>query len=538
MTTTVTSLPATSSISTREATTAPPGRQLVGDMVPLADRVRYMQLVRIAAAALVLMAAVVPGFGYVDLSGMAISTAGYMLIVGAGQLVFRTGHSRRLPLFGGLLLADGLYLAWVTQLSGGMTSNLRFLFPLYALAATLLASYRTGLKSTLWSTLTLYAAYWAAGARLLPGPPAPPPAQAWANLVVVIGLLWIVAFAGAVFSSVNERELRRRRYDLQALAQFSRRLEREIEPEAIAAVTLDAFAATCQVRRAVMVARTEAGLRILAHRDDASLVGKTVRESPLLQQCLASHNAVLLRALDPTDEALMTLLPAAHNIVALPLYDERRCIGVVLLERGRANHGRLEQRVLAMMQQFAAHASLALRRAWLIGELRRQAATDSLTGLANRRTFDTTLGRELARTARSGGPVSLLMIDIDHFKQLNDEHGHPTGDAVLRELGAILRQHARPFDTVARYGGEEFAMILANCAGEHALAAAERVRAGIAGGDTTVPVTVSIGIASFPRDGVDASQLIRAADIALYTSKRAGRNRTTCAGAARAAAWS
>lgn len=160
-------------------------------------------------------------------------------------------------------------------------------------------------------------------------------------------------------------------------------------------------------------------------------------------------------------------------------------------------------------------------------QLQKFASTDGLTGIANRRAFDTVLEREVARADRNGSSVSLVMLDIDRFKRLNDTHGHQRGDDVLRTVAAGLAKACREYDTAARYGGDEFAMILPNCSPEEALVAAERLRLAVAEAHSMLRVTVSGGIATFPVDASDAVSVVTAADEALYTSKRTGRNRVT-----------
>ncbi|MCA8920251.1 MAG: GGDEF domain-containing protein [Planctomycetes bacterium] len=158
------------------------------------------------------------------------------------------------------------------------------------------------------------------------------------------------------------------------------------------------------------------------------------------------------------------------------------------------------------------------------------ALRDGLTGLFDQATFKERLGREFERARRYGSPLSLLMLDLDRFKVLNDTHGHPAGDQVLARVGEILRAEARVVDLAARYGGEEFALLLPETAREDALRLAERLRRLVerefAPG---LGATVSVGLASFPGDGQQADDLIEAADQALYRSKQSGRNRITCA---------
>src|SRR5204862_7787309 len=133
-------------------------------------------------------------------------------------------------------------------------------------------------------------------------------------------------------------------------------------------------------------------------------------------------------------------------------------------------------------------------------KLKEQAATDGLTGLGNRASFDQFLGNEFAAALASGGAISLLMIDVDHFKKVNDQFGHPIGDQVLKVLGQVLRSIARPTDMAARYGGEELALIMPTTPRTAAAAVAEKIRRAVSAkpmifGSTSVPVTVSIGVA-------------------------------------------
>ena len=157
------------------------------------------------------------------------------------------------------------------------------------------------------------------------------------------------------------------------------------------------------------------------------------------------------------------------------------------------------------------------------------AATDGLTAIANRRTFESTLEREIARAQRHAEPVSLVMVDIDHFKALNDSHGHQAGDDVLRNVAAALACECREFDLAARYGGEEFAIVLPGCTAEESLVIAERFRRVVSAAPTVVPITASAGVATYPDHAKDADELVRVADEALYESKRAGRDRVTAA---------
>ncbi|MDQ7843606.1 MAG: GGDEF domain-containing protein [Armatimonadota bacterium] len=177
-----------------------------------------------------------------------------------------------------------------------------------------------------------------------------------------------------------------------------------------------------------------------------------------------------------------------------------------------------------------------IERRVLRQKLSELAITDPLTGLFNRRHFEEILRAEIARIARYGGHCSLAMIDLDFFKHYNDTLGHLAGDALLKELSALLAGHLRVSDVFARYGGEEFGLIMVNTAKDEAILAMERLRLLVErypfrGGDIQPSgrLTISAGIASCPEDGLDYEELVRKADAALYAAKRLGRNRVEAA---------
>jgi two-component system, cell cycle response regulator len=166
--------------------------------------------------------------------------------------------------------------------------------------------------------------------------------------------------------------------------------------------------------------------------------------------------------------------------------------------------------------------------------LRHQATRDALTGLLNRGLVLDGLARELHRAEREQKPLSVVIADLDHFKRINDTHGHPAGDAVLRHAADRMRSALRGYDLVGRYGGEEFLVVLPGCDPERARQVAERLREAMAAepmptGNAEVHVTVSLGIACATGEGVDSVALIQAADDALYRAKANGRNRAEMA---------
>ena len=174
--------------------------------------------------------------------------------------------------------------------------------------------------------------------------------------------------------------------------------------------------------------------------------------------------------------------------------------------------------------------SLALSNLRLRESLRLQSIRDPLTGLYNRRYLEESLTREIARCGRRDFPLSVIMLDVDHFKQFNDTHGHGGGDALLAAIGQLLGSRLRGEDIACRYGGEEFTVILPESDSSNALRQAEELRLALSqmsvpfSGKTLPPITISLGVATYPVDGVAGLTLLRKADAALYRAKRSGRN--------------
>jgi len=187
-----------------------------------------------------------------------------------------------------------------------------------------------------------------------------------------------------------------------------------------------------------------------------------------------------------------------------------------------------------MFQLVTNLGSLALVNSHYRMRLTAQANHDGLTGLLNKRHFMKSLSEMIYESDRDARPVSLFIFDIDHFKNYNDTNGHPAGDALLRSLSKLVQNCVRPSDWVCRYGGEEFIVAMPDTQGAEAMVAAERIRAAIEAykfelqeNQPNGVLTISGGVAEFPRDGCDSHELTQNADKALYESKRGGRNRVT-----------
>lgn len=251
-----------------------------------------------------------------------------------------------------------------------------------------------------------------------------------------------------------------------------------------------------------------------------SLVGKA---------CLAG----LPMTLDDARAATVTNCPFGGlprdtgSVVITPIVSGTTTIGALVVEgKQPGDAAQHESRNVGLL---AAIARGPLEIVWEIEEVSIRARTDPLTGLANRRHFDEQLRRVVAETDRFGGSCSLIMVDLDHFKSINDKLGHDAGDAVLKHVAQILKDAVRTVDLCARYGGEEIAVLLPQTAEQGATELAERLRASLESrptrhGTEMIPVTASLGVATYPSPVPYGDWLLLAADRALYEAKSSGRN--------------
>jgi two-component system cell cycle response regulator len=506
------------------------------EIVSLRERLGHLQILRLAIVVVVL-AGVSYGF---EVDGdvrepLWIAAGAYLGLAAATELLRRQGRRTSLATLALMLLVDGAYLGWVTYLTGGTQSPLRFLLLVHLVAVTLLASYRTGLKIALWHSLLSLVALYAQAAALMPARESAPgvvpgPESGLAALPVFnVTAFWVVALVTAAFSSLNERELRRRRADSEALATMATEMERLHRPADIAEKLLGSLADELGFGRGVVLSARD-GVSVLAHRGASDLTAPASELDPVVHQAWIRREPILVKRLDPrTHPVLAAVLPRATRILVVPLFAEGGLLGAVALEYPGGRGWRIERRLVAVVAQFSAYAALALRNGWLLEQIQRMADTDALTGVANRRAFDAALVRELARARRDDGSVGLALLDVDHFKSFNDTYGHTAGDAALAGLADALVAECRGFDVVARYGGEEFAVILPGCDLQESLEIGERLRRVAQGVSASAPITISVGVASHPERGEDADALVMAADDALYASKRAGRDRVSAA---------
>ncbi|MDR2123687.1 MAG: GGDEF domain-containing protein [Desulfovibrio sp.] len=244
-----------------------------------------------------------------------------------------------------------------------------------------------------------------------------------------------------------------------------------------------------------------------------------------------------IRALPPRNSAAPYRLTRNTVPLSLPLVADGRCFGCLLLLTDPAYV--LDREGASTLDCAVRHLAVSLRNAERFAVMRTRAEYDSLTGIYNRRHFEELLEDEMQRISRHGRPLSVLMADVDHFKRVNDTWGHKTGDAVLREVAALLTDGIRGTDCCARYGGEEFVILLPYTDTEEAASLAERIRKNTEEhvftdeGGVPLHLTLSFGVSGIgPADALSKEELLSAADGALYAAKRQGRNRTCRARAA------
>lgn len=287
-------------------------------------------------------------------------------------------------------------------------------------------------------------------------------------------------------------------------------VQRHLSPPLVRAVHAQDFAAQDVRRLEVLFAKGQlAGLR---------------QDSPANE-----HFAKLLQPV------LMPLtLVSGKTVSVMPLFFRQTLQGVIVFLWDYDRKANRYSHTEATLATIATQVAMGLDRDYLYGSIQKIGLTDNLTGIANRRFFDYTLKRELLRARRYGRPLSLLMIDIDFFKKINDHYGHPVGDTVLQEMGKLLKSLFRKTDLPARYGGEEFAVVLPETPAVAAQALAEKLRDQaakkiFAPQGERISLTISIGVATvetgIQSQNLTEEEIILAADQALYRAKHSGRNR-------------
>lgn len=211
--------------------------------------------------------------------------------------------------------------------------------------------------------------------------------------------------------------------------------------------------------------------------------------------------------------------------LAVPILSQQEVVGVLRVGGGNG-YSREDLRLLEILANLA---SLAMDNCLLFHQVQQTALRDNLTGLLTHRAFQDQLEQAVLEASRYNQPLSIILVDVDHFKSINDRHGHQAGDLVLQGLAHVMDRNVRPVDIIARYGGEEFALLLLHTPRREAAALAEQIRKDLeqqafAVGQKTISITSSFGVATFPEDATSGQQLFRQADQRLYKAKECGRN--------------
>jgi diguanylate cyclase (GGDEF)-like protein len=265
------------------------------------------------------------------------------------------------------------------------------------------------------------------------------------------------------------------------------------------------------------------------------LVGQSFRHNGgLVSMVVANKHPLPYRGdYDPSRQMVFTKRlrpPDMPSLVVLPLLVHDDVLGTLVL--GSNQKAAFGDSVRPTLEVLSRHVAVSLANARMVKRLEDLATTDGLTGLLNKRTLTEVARQKIRSAERFGKPLSLLVCDIDHFKKVNDTHGHDVGDVVIKGLGEVLRRSKRDTDAVGRFGGEEFVVVCEQTDAEGAEQLAERIRQELEATtfhvkDGPLKVTCSVGVATYPRAGTDWESLFKATDEALYASKRNGRNRVT-----------
>jgi two-component system cell cycle response regulator len=506
------------------------------DLPALPERLNLLQVVRaVIGCVSVGLAVAIPGRFAVGPATAA--TAAVLLLITTAS----AEHLRRRRLVGEnaarrvLLAIDAVFLAVTTAWSGQAASPLLPFAVVHLVAVTILLSWRGGAEALAFDVVAFSGAAAAVSAGLIPS--TEPPAN-----VVSLGAI-LLAFAAttaltAACSSYDQRALRQSRRHFRALSELALRLEAVSGSAAISDVLAEHLGRRLGFSRVAVLLPNRRGTTVVSwspaglNRRDIS--GPLTGDA-MVRSSLKAHRPVVRGAgdIDLDGSLVAAALPGAAQTAVMAMRTGVLDLGgAIAVEWSRPET--FPPGTADVLRLAAAHGAAALRNSRLLAELERRAARDPLTGLANRRALDDSLDRELSRARRDGASLSLVLLDIDHFKAINDERGHLVGDEVLSTVARTLAETVRDMDLVARYGGEEFVVLLPATALEDAVGTAERLRLAVSGQQAAAPVTVSAGVATFPDQAPSGAELLVLADRALYEAKRAGRDRVVAAAGDRA----
>ena len=322
--------------------------------------------------------------------------------------------------------------------------------------------------------------------------------------------------------------------EVSILYQASQMISSELQLQALLDMAMNAIAEITSIERgSTWIKGEDASFNLMSHLGDSSMLSHKLPfvDSNVIQKIQETKEPIEYEAgyneslvLSPRDETIF-----GKSFVVVPILSQGEFLGMVHLTASQSLE-RFTERDIRLIKVFAVQLGAAVKNA----QLYEQAITDGMTKLYLHRYFKQRLNDEIKRAKRFNRKVAMIMVDIDHFKHLNDNYGHQTGDEVLKRVASILRRAVRIHDLPARYGGEEFALVLPETDMIGAVAVAERIRSSIENeviefGGAVIRKTASFGVSVFPDCADDMDSLIKAADVALYWSKEHGRNQVTAA---------
>jgi len=456
-----------------------------------------------------------------------------------------SGDAARLNLL--VTVTDTLLITSIVYETGGLHSPL---YPLYYLPI-LQASIRLSLRDAIGASLLAIGLYFVLG--FTEGLEANIPVRSTTRIVA----FGFSATLVGLFLSLAMRETREHRRATLRATQLLTKMRGLVDVAAALSSTLELNEILgLIVQKAPAVMNAEAASIVLA--DEAAgvlrfraasgprahlLAGRQMPLGSGLAGWVIEHDETVIVDTPETDprfykEILQEIEYPVRSLIVTPIRSAGKPIGCVevLNKTGEQSFDDDDRRVL---EAFSVHAALAIENAGQYETTKTEAITDPLTGLCNRRELEQRMAAELNHAVRYGGPVSVVMMDLDHFKRINDTYGHQAGDKVLREVAKLLRRLSRSSDVVARYGGEEFVMVLPHTGKQQAVEAAQRLRQAVeslrvwwAGVPEPLTITISCGVTSVRLGEDNAASVLARADRRLYQAKAEGRNRVCAEDAA------
>jgi diguanylate cyclase (GGDEF)-like protein len=460
----------------------------------------------------------------------ALLTAQIALAVATHAMATRGGQWVGPAIWIGMI-TDIVAISAMVALTGGSNGPLVFLYTVGALAAGILLSSRAGLRAIVLSSVALMTMDLMTHTRAFGA------TTFFPRGLAAVAALWIIGGAGTMFSIYNERELKRRNAELAMIRKVTLDIEDSLTLDEIFSDLCSGVVEGFRFDGAAVLLWDGEMMRCAASKGATGSSDMRIELRGRIANALRMKDALVTSREEATADGALIPLFGPRGYLAVPIADD----GLLIVTRdGRKGRpGTLRENEVEALDRLSHHARLAIANARLHAHMSEMAITDQLTGLANHGEMQARLSFESGRLQRyatlraAGHHLSVILLDIDHFKKFNDRFGHQAGDAVLKGVAAAMKGATRSFDIAARYGGEEFAVILPETTEEAAREVAERIRRSVAmypfanEGGRPVRVTVSVGVATAPENGSTPAALIKQADAALYHSKEEGRNRVT-----------